>query len=103
MYLRKILFSVELSSEISQYYSAVSDVVSLCLRRCLSFNWSSCKYLKCENKLMTIKQLNITVSENNVCPTNVTGNTNNSVSKSGQIAFYHLFITKQISCDILTM
>lgn len=35
MCLRKILFSVKLPSEISHYCSAVSDVVSLCLRQCL--------------------------------------------------------------------
>lgn len=41
-------FLPELSSEIIQYYSAISDTVSQRLQQDLWFNWSSCKYWKIE-------------------------------------------------------
>lgn len=48
LYLKKILFSAEVSSEISQSLSTGSNSVSLSLRECYGFNWSSCNCFKVE-------------------------------------------------------
>lgn len=58
---------------------------------------------------MTIQRLNIKISENDACHTNVILLKQKQSyfpyqyhCKSCQIAYYHFFGTMQISCDILT-